>query len=354
MRALLTVLALLPLSAMAVVPVATSTGSSSHAHAGAQVVAPHVVAHLALGGIGGWDYPMVDGASHRLYLSRGDRVMVVDTGSGKTVGEITHTDGVHGVALAPRHGVGFTSNGKASTVSVFDLKSLRTLADIAIPGRGPDAILYDRASDRVLTFNGKSEDITVIDAGKRTVVATIKLDGNPEFAASDGKGHVLVNIESKGEVAQLDPRAAKVLATWTLGGCEEPTGLAVDVVHRRTFSVCQNGMMVVLDADTGRRVAQLPIGAGPDGAAFDPKLRLAYSANGHDGTMTVVHEDDPEHFRVLANVPTQVSARTITLDEASHHVYLPAANFGPLPADAPEHTRPPMLPDSFSVVVLQP
>jgi YVTN family beta-propeller protein len=346
MRALLTVLAVLPLSAMAVVPVATSTGSSSHAHAGAQVVAPHVVAHLALGGIGGWDYPMVDGASHRLYLSRGDRVMVVDTGSGKTVGEITHTDGVHGVALAPRHGVGFTSNGKASTVSVFDLKSLRTLADIAIPGRGPDAILYDRASDRVLTFNGKSEDITVIDAGKRTVVATIKLDGNPEFAASDGKGHVLVNIESKGEVAQLDPRAAKVLATWTLGGCEEPTGLAVDVVHRRTFSVCQNGMMVVLDADTGRRVAQLPIGAGPDGAAFDPKLRLAYSANGHDGTMTVVHEDDPEHFRVLANVPTQVSARTITLDEASHHVSLPA--------DAPEHTRPPMLPDSFSVVVLQP
>ena len=352
MRALLPVLALLPLSVMAAMPLQTL--HTPKLHAAAQGAIPKVVAPFALGGIGGWDYPLVDGASHRLYLSRGDRVMVVDTRTGKAMGEIAHTDGVHGVALAPRHGVGFTSNGKANTVSVFDLKSLHVLAEIAIPGRGPDAILYDRASDRVLTFNGKSEDITVIDARKRAVVATIKLDGNPEFAASDGKGHVLVNIESKGEVAQLDPRAAKVLATWTLGGCEEPTGLAVDVAHRRTFSVCQNAMMVVLDADTGRRVAQLPIGAGPDGAAFDPALGLAYSANGQDGTLTVVHEDDPDHFHVVANVPTQVSARTITLDEASHRVYLPAAKFGPLPADAPAHTRPPMLPDSFGVVVLQP
>ncbi len=352
MRAFFPVLALLPLSVMAAMP--GTSPRTPKLHAAAQVAAPHVVAPLALGGVGGWDYPLVDGASHRLYLSRSDRVIVVDTVSGKAVGEIAHTDGVHGVALAPRHGVGFTSNGKANSVSVFDLKSLKVLAEIAIPGRGPDAILYDRASDRVLTFNGKSEDITVIDARKRTVVATIKLDGNPEFAASDGKGHVLVNIESKGEVAQLDPRTAKVLATWTLGGCEEPSGLAVDLAHRRTFSVCQNAMMVVLDADTGRRVAQLPIGAGPDGAAFDPKLGLAYSANGQDGTLTVVHEDDPDHFHVVANVPTQKSARTITLDEASHRLYLPAANFGPLPADAPAHTRPPMLPDSFGVVVLQP
>jgi YVTN family beta-propeller protein len=352
MRALLPVLALLPLSVIAAMP--ATTPHMSKLHATAEVAAPHVVTPLALGGVGGWDYPLVDSASHRLYLSRGDRVTVVDTVTGKTVGEIAHTDGVHGVALAPRHGVGFTSNGKANTVSVFDLKSLQVLTEIAIAGRGPDAILYDRASDRVLTFNGKSEDITVIDARKRTVVATIKLDGKPEFAVSDGRGHVLVNNESKGEVEQLDPRGARVLATWTLGECEEPTGLAVDIAHRRTFSVCQNGVMVVLDADTGRRVAQLPIGAGPDGAAFDPKLGLAYSANGEEGTLTVVHEDDPDHFHVVANVPTQASARTITLDEGSHRLYLPAANFGPLPADASAQSRPPMLPDSFGVVVLQP
>lgn len=343
MRQLFCALALLPLASVASPPPVMPAR-----------VELHVVQKLSLGGTGGWDYPTVDGAHHRLYLSRSDRVLVVDTASGKPVGEIAHTDGVHGVALAPRRGVGFTSNGKANSVTVFDLNNLRTLGEISIAGRGPDAILYDRPSDRVLTFNGKSHDVTVIDARKRVPVATIALDGKPEFAVSDGKGRVFLNNEDKGEVVVLDPRHAKVITTWSLGECEEPTGLALDKVHRRLFSVCQNGVMVVLDADTGRSIARLPIGAGPDGAAFDASRGLAYSANGEDGTLTIVHEDDPTHFRVVATVPTQKSARTITLDDANHRVYLPAASFGPLPVDAPPHTRPPMLADSFNVLVLAP
>ena len=343
MRQLFCALALLPLASVASPPAATPTKADLH-----------VVQKLSLGGTGGWDYPTVDSAHHRLYLSRSDRVLVVDTASGKPVGEIAHTDGVHGVALAPRRGVGFTSNGKANSVTVFDLHNLRTLGEIGIAGRGPDAILYDRVSDRVLTFNGKSHDVTVIDAGKRVPVATIALDGKPEFAVSDDKGRVFLNNEDKGEIVALDPKQAKIVNTWSLGDCKEPTGLALDMAHRRLFSVCQNGVMVVLDADTGRSVARLPIGAGPDGVVFDSSRGLAYSANGQDGTLTVVHEDDPTHFRVVATVPTQKSARTITLDDASHRVYLPAASFGPLPADAPPHTRPPMLADSFVVLVLEP
>jgi len=343
MRQLFCALALLPLVSVASPPPVMPAS-----------VELHIAQKLALGGTGGWDYPTVDGAHHRLYLSRSDRVLVVDTASGKAVGEIAHTDGVHGIALAPGHGVGFTSNGKANSVTVFDLHSLRTLAEVGIAGRGPDAILYDRVSDRVLTFNGKSKDVTVIDAGKRVPVATIALDGKPEFAVSDDKGRVFLNNEDKGEIVVLDPKQAKIVSTWSLGDCEEPSGLALDKKHRRLFSVCQNGVMVVLDADTGRSVARLPIGAGPDGVAFDASRGLAYSANGQDGTLTVVHEDDPTHFRVVATVPTQKSARTITLDDASHRVYLPAASFGPLPADAAPHTRLPMLADSFVVLVLEP
>jgi len=343
MRQLFCALALLPLVSIASPPATTPANADLH-----------VVQKLSLGGTGGWDYPTVDGAHHRLYLSRGDRVMVVDTASGKAVGEIAHTDGVHGVALAPHHGVGFTSNGKANSVTVFDLHNLQTLGEISIAGRGPDAILYDRPSDRVLTFNGKSHDVTVIDARKRVPVATIALDGKPEFAVSDGNGRVFLNNEDKDEIVVFDPRHAKVVSTWSLGDCEEPTGLALDKEHRRLFSVCQNNVMVVLDADTGHSIARVPIGAGPDGVVFDAARGMAYSANGEDGTLTIVHEDDPTHFRVVATVPTQTSARTITLDEASHRVYLPAASFGPLPADAAPHTRPPMLADSFNVLVLAP
>lgn len=190
----------------------------------------------------------------------------------------------------------------------------------------------------------------MIDAATRKVVGTIALDGTPEFARTDGHGRVFVNIEDKGEVSALDPKAAIVVATWSLGDCEDPSGLALDNAHRRLFSVCQNGKMVVTDADSGKHIADVPIGAGPDGAAFDPARGLVYSPNGKDGTLTVVHEDDADHYTVVAIVPTPKSARTIALNEITHHVYLPAAEFDPLPANAPPHTRPSMKQERFMVL----
>ncbi len=311
-----------------------------------------VLQRLALGGTGGWDDLSVDSAAHRLYLSRSDRVMVVDTLTGKVVGEVPDTKGVHGIALVNSLHVGFASNGKADTVTAFDLKTLKPLGDIKVNGKDPDAIIYDQASGRVIVFNGDSSNATLIDPVKRAVVGTIAFDGTPEFARSDEHGRVFVNIEDKGELTVLDPKTAKIIATWPLAGCEDPSGLALDAAHRRVFSVCQNGKMVITDADSGKHVADVPIGAGPDGTAFDAARGLVFSPNGKDGTLTVVHEDDADHYAVVATVPTQKSARTIVLDEASHRLYLPAAQFDPLPANAPAHTRPPMKPDTFTVLVV--
>jgi len=312
--------------------------------------ADSVQQRFALGGTGGWDDLSVDSTAHRLYLSRSDRVMVVDTLTGKLVGEVPNTSGVHGIALVPALHLGFSSNGKADTVSVFDLETLKPLGDIKVTGNNPDAILYDPSSKRVIAFNGRSANATVIDPSTRTVVGTIALDGKPEFARADDKGCVFVNIEDKGELSALDLKKLSVVATWSLAGCEEPSGLALDVAHRRVFSACDNGKMVVTDADTGKHVADIPIGAGPDGAAFDAKRGLVFSPNGKDGTLTIAHEDDADHFSVVATLPTQKSARTMVLDESTHRAYLPAAEFDPMPENAPPHTRPPMKPGSFTVL----
>ncbi len=309
-----------------------------------------VLRRLALGGAGGWDDLTVDSAAHRLYLSRSDRVVVVDTLTGKPVGEVPSAGGVHGIALVPALHLGFASNGKTDSVTVFDLKTLKPLGDIKVTGKDPDAIIYDPASQRVIAFNGDSANATLIDPVTRKVVGTIALDGTPEFARTDEHGHVFVNIEDKGEISAIDPNAATVLATWKLPDCEEPSGLAFDTAHRRLFSVCRNGRMVVTAADTGEHVADVAIGAGPDGAAFDATRGLVFCPNGKDGTLTVVHQDDADHYSVVATVPTQKSARTMVLDEATHRIYLPAAEFDPLPANAPPHTRPPMKPDTFTVL----
>jgi len=312
--------------------------------------ADKVLQRFALGGAGGWDDLSVDSAAHRLYLSRHDRVTVVDTLSGKVVGEVPNTDGVHGIALVPALHLGFASAGKADAVIVFDLKTLKTIDTIKVTGKDPDAIIYDPASRRVIAFNGDSSNATLIDPATRKVVGTIAFDGTPEFARSDEHGRVFVNIEDKGELVEIDPKAATVVATWKLAGCEDPSGLAFDAVHRRLFSVCQNHKMVVTDADTGKQVADVAIGTGPDGAAFDAKRGLVFSPNGKDGTLTIVHEDDADHYSVVATVRTQKSARTVVLDESAHRLYLPAAEFDPLPANAPEHTRPPMKTDTFTVL----
>jgi YVTN family beta-propeller protein len=313
-----------------------------------------IQSQFELGGPGGWDYLMFDQAANRLFISRADRVLVMSTLDGSLLSTIENTQGVHGVALAPSLGQGFISDGRADTVTVFDLRSLATLRTIPVNGHNPDAILYDEASKRIYTFNGASHDISVIDPRKSVVVATIPAGGKPEFAANDRAGHIFFNIEDSSQISELDAATAKRIATWSLAPCESPTGLALDIAHRRLFSVCANGVLVVTDARSGRHVAEVPIGKGPDAAAFDAKRGLVFSSNGQDGTLTVIHEDDPDHYSVVATVTTQKSARTMALDGQRRRIYLVAAEFGPAPAPSVDQPRPrpAVLDGTFKVLVV--
>lgn len=327
----------------------TGTATGKPANAGWRV------AHrYALGGTGGWDYLALDQAAQRLYVSRSDRVFVLDAGNGKQVGEIDGLSGVHGIALADALHRGFISNGRANTVTVFDPSTLKTLQTVAVHEGNPDAILYDPYSRRVFTFNGDSDSSSVIDAASGKLLGTIPLPGRPEFAVSDGRGHVYDNIESKNELVEINPTAMKVTHVWPLADCEHPSGLAIDIAHHRLFSVCQNRTMAVTDADTGKSVARVPIGEGPDAARFDAKRQLVFSSNGRSGTLTVVREENPNRYQVLAQVPTQKSARTMALDEASGRIFLSAARFGPRPAptNTDPHPRPAVKPGSFMVLVV--
>lgn len=314
-----------------------------------------VAERVTIGGAGGWDFIAFDEVRQRLFISRGDRVQVWSVQSKRLVGEIAGTGGVHGVALAQELKRGFTSNGRTNTVTVFGLDYLRVVATINVPGENPDAILYEPKFKRVYTFNGRSGNVTVIDAVSLEVLATIALGGKPEVAVSDGNGHVYVNIENTAELVVIDQVANKVQSRWTLTPCTNPTGLAIDAAHQRLFSVCDNHKMVIVDAQTGRQVAIMPIGGAPDGAEYDAALGLVFSANG-DGTLTLVHENDPEHFVVVADVPTQERARTLALDPVSHRIYLVTASFGATPAVTGEQPkpRPGMVPDSFTVIVMEP
>ncbi len=314
----------------------------------------HVVGRIPLVGEGGWDYLSVDPAARRLYVSRATHVAVVDLGRDAVIGDIPSTAGVHGIAIAPDLGRGFTSNGRDSSVTIFDLKTLATLSTVTVTGRNPDAIAYDPVSHRVFTFNGGTANATALDARTGTVVGTIALGGKPEFAVHDGAGRMYVNIEDKGEVVAFDTRTLAVQAHWSLAPCEEPSGLAIDRQHRRLFSVCGNRLMAVVDADQGRVLATLPIGAGVDGAAFDSTSQLAFSSNG-EGTLTVVHEDSPTAFRVVETDSTQRGARTIALDPVTHRLYLTTAQFGPPPVPTPDRPRPrpSIIPGSVVVLVLQ-
>jgi DNA-binding beta-propeller fold protein YncE len=313
----------------------------------------HVLQRWQIGGDGGWDYLAFDPGTRHLYVSRSDRVVVLDVGTGKPVGEVDGLSGVHGIAIANDLHRGFISNGRANTVTVFDPTTLKTQQTIAVKGENPDAILYDPYSKRVFTFNGHSHDASVIDAASGKLLATIALPGKPEFAVSDARGHVYDNIEDKGELVEIDPRAMKVTHTWELKDCEDPSGLAMDVAHHRLFSVCQNRNMAVTDADTGKPVASVPIGEGPDAARFDPQRQLVFSSNGESGTLTVAHEDSADHYRVLANVPTQKSARTMAMSPGGD-IYLSAAQFGPRPKPSADHPRgrPPLVPGSFTILVV--
>ena len=312
----------------------------------------HIINTYKLGGDGGWDYLTTDANARRLYISRGTHVMVVDADSGKVVGDIADTPGVHGIALAPELGKGFVSNGREGTVSIFDIKTLATSSKVKV-GDNPDAILYDPATKRVFTFNGRSADSTAIDAASGKVLGTIKLDGKPEFAASDAKGEVFVNIEDKSEIEKIDPNQLEVKAKWPLAPCTEPSGLSMDRKNRRLFVGCDKKMMAVVDADSGKVLATPAIGDGVDATAFDDGTGLAFASCG-EGVLTVVKADSPTAYSVAENVKTQQGARTMALDAKTHNVFVVTANFGPPPAPTADnpHPRRSILPDSFVVLVL--
>jgi len=307
-----------------------------------------------LGGDGGWDYLTMDSAKKRLFISRATRVDVISVESGKLIGSIPETQGVHGIALAPALNRGFTSNGRANSVTVFDLDTLKVIQEVKIPGRNPDAILYEPSGKHVFTFNGAYKDVTVLDASSLAVVATIPVPDKPEFAAQDGRGQIFVNIESDpGQMLVIDARKLSVKSTWPLPGCNSPSGLAIDSAQSRLFSVCDGKVMAVTDTVGGKQAALVPIGEHPDAAAFDQKRGFVFSSNG-EGTLSVVHQDSADRYTVVQTVSTQRGARTMALDEASGKVYLVTADFGPAPPATAEqpHPRPALIPDSFIVLVV--
>jgi DNA-binding beta-propeller fold protein YncE len=279
--------------------------------------------------------------------------VVLDEVTGKVVGEIPDTPGIHGVALAPELDRGFTSNGRDSSVTIFDLTSLKTIAKVHVDGRSPDAILYEPVTRRVFTFNAGSGTATAIEAASGTVVANVALNGRPEFAVADGKGKVYVNLEDSSAVTRFDAKTLKIENCWSIAPGEEPSGLAMDTVHQRLFSACSNQMLVVSDAVAGKVITTVPIGKGCDGAKFDPGTRLVFASNG-EGTITVIHEVTPDRYTVMDNVPTQPRARTMAVDLRTHRLFTATAKFGEAPAPTQEqpHPRPPMVPGSFEILVL--
>src|SRR5437016_7531855 len=311
----------------------------------------HIVKTFKLGGDGGWDYLTFDTTSRRLFISRATHVMVIDADSGKSLGDIPDTPGVHGIALAPDLKRGFISNGREGTVTIFNLTSLKALGKVKV-GDNPDAILFDPATSRIFTFNGHSNDATAIDAAKGTVVGTVKLEGKPEFAVSDGKGEIFVNLEDKNQLDALDSNKLEVKARWPLAPCEGPSGLSLDRANRRLFSGCEK-LMAIVDADSGKIVSSLPICDGVDATAYDDETKMAF-ASCHDGKLTVIREESPDKFSVVENATTQEGARTMALDPKTHQVYTVTAKFGPRPAPTEQNPRPrpSLTPDSFGVLVM--
>ena len=309
----------------------------------------HIVDSLRLGGDGGWDYLTVDPAAHRVYVSRGTHMQVVDTKTLTLIGDLPNTPGIHGIALVPALNKGYTSNGRDSSVTEVELTSLKFLRKIRIDARNPDAILYEPISRRIFTFNGGSGNVTAIDPAADNVVGTIPVGGKPEFCAYDGAGHVFVNIEDKSQLFEFDARNLTVVKSWSIAPGEEPSGLAIDRKNHRLFSVCRNKRMIISDYSAGTVSEEVPIGAGVDGAAFDSTLGLAFSSNG-EGTVTVVGVGNDGKYSVLETVPTRRGARTCALDETNHRLYTVTAEFEPAPEGS--SGRPHMKPGTATLYVI--
>lgn len=298
---------------------------------------------------GGWDYPAADPGSNKVYVSHGGQVNILNKKTGDSIGVITGTTGVHGIAFAAPFGKGYTSNGRLNNVSVFDLKTGAVLKQVAV-GTNPDWILYDPYSKKVITSNHSDGSISLIDAATDVVVATIPVIGAKlETVVSNEAGKLFINAEDKNEIAVVDIAKGEVIAHWALPG-ENPTGLAIDIKTKRLFTTCDK-LLLVLDAVSGNVVAKLPIGEGCDGAAFDPSTKLIFTSNG-EGSMTVIKEISANEFKVMETVITKRGARTITLDKKTHRIFLPTADYEPLAADAPKNTRPKIVPGSFQLLVL--
>jgi YVTN family beta-propeller protein len=303
----------------------------------------HVTKTFKIGSPGGWDYIAV-GPDEKIYVSHATQVNILDAKTGDSVGVIPNTTGVHGIAFVPSLAKGFTSNGKLNTVTVFDLRNAAVLQQITT-GQNPDAIMYDPYSKKIITCNGRSHDLSVIDPKTGQVAATITLDGKPETAVSDGAGKIYVNIEDKNKITVVDINENRVVTSWPLKA-EGPTGLAIDTKTGRLFAGCDN-QLVVMDAASGNIVITLPIGAGCDGVGFDASLGLVFASCG-EGKLTVIKEESASSFKVIDNVPTKRSARTIAVDEKTHTVYLPAADTQPGGGEE----RPKVIPGTFGVVVV--
>ena len=325
---------------------------SSHSLSAAPAPGPSgykVIKTVPVGGEGGfWDYVYVDSDARRVYISHGTHTVVMDADKYTIVGDIPDTQGVHGIAIAADLGRGFTSNGRTDDVTIFDLKTLKPIGRVKTDGN-PDAIAYDPVSKRVFTFNGRGKNTTAINAADGTVAGTLALGGKPEFAAVDGKGSIFVNNEDTSEMIQIDSQKITETHRWPMAPCKSPSGLSMDTKNRRLYAVCDDKVSVVLNADTGKVVATPEIGKGPDASAFDPGTNDFFASCGSDGVLTVVHEDSPDKFSVVENVPTKRSARTMGLDTKTHTIFMPAADFDP---PAPGERRGKMKPDSFAIVVV--
>lgn len=313
-----------------------------------------VIDKIKLDGDGGWDYLIADELTGRLFISHGTMVQVIDTKTKKLLGVIPDTKGVHGIAIAHELNKGFISNGKDTSVTVFDLKTLKTLNKVKITGLNPDAILYDKFSGKVFVYNGRSKNATVLDAKTDKIIETIPLEGKPEFSVTDEKGKIYVNIEDKNLLTVINATTLKVEQNWPITGGEEPTGLALDNKTHRLFTVCGNKVMIVMDALTGKVIATLPIGDGCDGVAFEPSTNRAYSSNG-EGTITVVQEENENNFKVIETIQTQKGARTICINPKTHHIYLATGDYEAPPAATKEnpHPRPQAKAGSFVILDIE-
>jgi len=308
------------------------------------------IAHTyVLGGDGGWDYIVPDPPTHRLFIGRQNRVMVVDEDNGTLLGEVTGIKGAHGTAVAAATGHGFATSGNDQSVVMFDLKTLKTLGRIPA-AEDADAIIYDSVSNRVFTFNGDAHSSTVIDPRAGTLITNIALGGKPEYGASAGDGKVYANLTDTSEVVEIDAKAATVGRRWSTAPCKQPVAMAIDTAHHRLFSGCRSGVMAVSDYQAGKVVATVPTGGGTDGAGFDAESGDAFASNA-DGTLTVIHQDTPDQYHVVQNIQTPQFSRNMGLDPANHRIFVASAKFGPLPAGG--RGRGPLLPGSFALLVIE-